>query len=201
MPRKSVHRQRAIANKEKFYFTGEPCRRGHIAKRKTSSKLCVECIRERSAERFQRLKFNADFMAKLALYKKRHRVKNRDSLSEYSKSYRRKNPLVFTKFRAKTYGLSLDQYFDLCVLNHHRCFICGSTCSSSGNGCFRIDHSHQSGAVRGLLCNGCNVGLGSFRDDPKILQSAIEYLSLGIDWRDHGKKLGQEDKVRKRTKA
>jgi len=39
-----------------------------------------------------------------------------------------------------------------------------------------IDHDHETGKVRGLLCWNCNVGIGSLKDDPKILQSAIDYL-------------------------
>ena len=41
-----------------------------------------------------------------------------------------------------------------------------------------IDHNHNTGAFRGILCKTCNRALGMFRDDPKILQSAIEYLQL-----------------------
>lgn len=40
-----------------------------------------------------------------------------------------------------------------------------------------IDHCHTSGKVRGLLCVGCNNGLGCFRDDPERLASAILYLN------------------------
>lgn len=39
-----------------------------------------------------------------------------------------------------------------------------------------IDHDHESGAVRGLLCFPCNAGLGSFSDDPIRVQRALEYL-------------------------
>lgn len=39
-----------------------------------------------------------------------------------------------------------------------------------------VDHNHKTGAVRGLLCNGCNMGLGRFEDNIEWLQNAIDYL-------------------------
>lgn len=55
-----------------------------------------------------------------------------------------------------------------------RCAICGK--EASGNR-FAIDHSHETGEIRGLLCYQCNTGLGSFRDDSELLRKAIAYLS------------------------
>lgn len=39
-----------------------------------------------------------------------------------------------------------------------------------------VDHCHRSGQVRGLLCQGCNSGLGAFRDRDDLLESAYHYL-------------------------
>jgi hypothetical protein len=41
---------------------------------------------------------------------------------------------------------------------------------------WHVDHCHETGKIRGLLCTLCNVGLGSFKDNKEFLKCAIEYL-------------------------
>jgi hypothetical protein len=55
------------------------------------------------------------------------------------------------------------------------CVICGDT------GALVVDHDHQTGKVRGMLCNHCNRGLGHFRDDPMLLEFAAQYLYASAD--------------------
>lgn len=57
-----------------------------------------------------------------------------------------------------------------------RCAICRTEIPGGRHGIFNIDHNHQTGEVRGLLCSKCNVGLGCFKDDLLVLESAIDYL-------------------------
>lgn len=49
-----------------------------------------------------------------------------------------------------------------------------------------VDHNHSTGAVRGLLCSLCNLGLGKFGDDPARLLAAITYLSAYAAFQDKG---------------
>lgn len=56
-----------------------------------------------------------------------------------------------------------------------QCVICGDS------GKLVVDHDHQTGMVRGMLCNHCNRGLGHFRDDPMLLEFAAQYLYASSD--------------------
>jgi hypothetical protein len=79
----------------------------------------------------------------------------------------------------KRYGIEESDYERMLVDQGGACKICGSTnprTSGRKNNYFCIDHCHSTGKVRGLLCHGCNIGLGSFEDDVGRLVSAIHYL-------------------------
>lgn len=72
-----------------------------------------------------------------------------------------------------TYGLSEKDYLEKISEQNNVCAICGT--KQEGK-VLCVDHNHNTGKVRGLLCHNCNIGLGNFKDNPKILESAIEYL-------------------------
>ncbi len=82
----------------------------------------------------------------------------------------------------RLYGMSLDDYEARLREQGGRCAICGGTdpqqkAGPNGASDFVVDHDHSTGAVRGLLCGGCNTGLGLFRDDPVRLEAALRYLA------------------------
>ena len=53
--------------------------------------------------------------------------------------------------------------------------LCG-ICRKSGDKTLHVDHDHDTGAIRGLLCDLCNRGLGYFKDSSKITEFATNYL-------------------------
>lgn len=57
-----------------------------------------------------------------------------------------------------------------------RCAICGGDHPGGRFGNWHIDHDHNSGAVRGVLCSWCNTALGLLGDDPERMDRAAEYL-------------------------
>ena len=74
-----------------------------------------------------------------------------------------------------TYGITSDQYAELLAFQGGACYICRRKPASKR---LAVDHSHQTGETRGLLCRTCNREvLGHLRDDTEALQRAIDYLT------------------------
>ena len=74
----------------------------------------------------------------------------------------------------RKFGLTVADY-DKMVDDHEGvCAICRQPCKTGRR--LAIDHCHGTGAIRGLLCQNCNIGLGKFQDDPALLKAAADYL-------------------------
>jgi hypothetical protein len=74
-------------------------------------------------------------------------------------------------FLMRNYGLTVDDFNEMARLQSGCCAICGSAERQ-----LVVDHCHESGHVRALLCNNCNTGLGMFGDNVDMLISAVAYL-------------------------
>lgn len=94
-------------------------------------------------------------------YGKKYRTENKEKLARKGQAWHLKS----------TFGLSLDDYDCMVTAQDGKCAICGEQ-----NARLCVDHDHETGKIRGLLCRQCNAALGIFYDDPAILQQAIEYL-------------------------
>jgi hypothetical protein len=73
------------------------------------------------------------------------------------------------------YGISYDQLLELYKKCNNRCSICGIE-EKDIKGKLHVDHCHDTGKIRGLLCKNCNVALGHFKDNVDLLKKAINYL-------------------------
>lgn len=98
------------------------------------------------------------------------------------KNWNQRNPdkVRATQLKLK-FGLSWEEYVEIFSQQHGSCAICKTPLVLFGSvkdkhKIANVDHCHVNGNVRGLLCNKCNVGLGSFMDNPTALRNAAEYL-------------------------
>lgn len=75
----------------------------------------------------------------------------------------------------RKYGLSLEEREELLKSTNYSCAICNRHFDTFERG-LHIDHNHETGKVRSVLCPSCNLGLGSFKDDASLLKVAASYL-------------------------
>ena len=68
-----------------------------------------------------------------------------------------------------------EEYDRMHQLQSGKCAICEEA-AGEGKRRLHVDHHHGSGQVRRLLCEGCNTGLGKFKDSAGLLRKAAEYL-------------------------
>lgn len=110
------------------------------------------------------------------------RLKNIDKYREQNRQYKARNrEWIQTLEITRVHGLTVDAYLKMISDQDNKCKICKKeeTRRSRTEGNITrlvVDHCHESGIVRGLLCHACNVALGSFKDSEEALAKAIEYL-------------------------
>jgi hypothetical protein len=134
-------------------------------------------------------------------YHRKYYAKNRERLKEYKRKWQQENPekrVEYSrrqharyeadpeKYRAyfrnrrikREYDLTEAEYAAWVVKQGGRCGICGKEPSGQWHGdrMLNVDHDHETGAVRGLLCNRCNRALGLVGDTEEAVQKLMDYL-------------------------
>ncbi len=74
------------------------------------------------------------------------------------------------------YGITPDDYDRMLSEQNQACAICMATDPGTAHGFWHVDHCHDRGHVRGLLCNTCNLALGLMADDPARMRAAADYI-------------------------
>jgi hypothetical protein len=86
-----------------------------------------------------------------------------------------KTPLEKQASRVRAmYGMEPEDYFSMHEKQDGKCAICQSAPTTQRG--LHLDHCHETGAIRGLLCHNCNIALGCFNDNPALMMRAIKYL-------------------------
>ena len=106
---------------------------------------------------------------------------NKGKMAAYQKAYYKANKnkkivdAVNRHLRNK-YGITPAEKQKMVEEQNGLCLICHKPLGT-GKG-VHIDHDHDTGRVRGVLCTNCNSALGLMKDDPGTLQNAIQYLLI-----------------------
>ena len=116
---------------------------------------------------------------RLKAYGKAHYLKHREKRLRDAAAYRRARPDVQRKSHLGKYGITTDEYDRLFVAQGGVCAVCFEKETTKRKGVVRrlsVDHDHDTGKVRGLLCSWCNLAIGYLRDDALRAHSAVVYL-------------------------
>jgi len=133
-------------------------------------KTCAKCGETKELKEFGKRRNTKD----------RRRGVCKDCQSTYTKKYRERNKdKVKDSQLMSVYGITLAERDSMFEEQDGECAICKREMvrdrGPAENHCC-IDHDHDSGKVRGLLCLKCNTGIGMLKDNPKVLRAAADYL-------------------------
>lgn len=160
-------------------------------------KTCNRCLESKPREEFYAMTSAKDGLQSCCIdcrraYNREHadsiRSRHRDYLRRTGRvGDPRRSPLeqlgighVADPSTLRRYGLTEADYEAMQIAQGFRCAICHSTPPPGER--LAVDHCHDTGAVRGLLCRRCNTGIGLLRDDPQILSAAVAYLDRRDAW-------------------
>jgi hypothetical protein len=109
--------------------------------------------------------------------RQRYEADNRDELNRKRREYRKENPdITRNQWYKQQYGISLDEYQELLDKQHSRCALCHKLSWE----CRRrlvVDHDHETGEVRALLCTGCNILVGFMEKKGRlVVEKALKYI-------------------------
>ena len=130
-------------------------------------KVCNICNKRKPIERF----------SKSSIKKSGYRGDCKDCCRETRNKYKKEYNADYEKNRKlkRVYGISLKDFNSMLISQDFKCGICGK--EIDGTKSTHVDHCHNTGKVRELLCSKCNQGLGQVNESIDILKSMIQYLN------------------------
>ncbi|URN16991.1 MULTISPECIES: endonuclease VII domain-containing protein [Streptomyces] len=150
--------------------------RGKWGQQKYQS-YCKSCENERRKARPKTL----EQIEAARNYRREWADRNREKLNRQQAARRAKDPELYAwreykNHLWKKYRLTWEEYERLYQEQAGKCAICPAKLEDNARRRPAVDHDHDSGVVRGLLCDPCNKGLGHFRDNLALLRAAVSYL-------------------------
>lgn len=111
---------------------------------------------------------------KILLSRRVYYAENKEEIAAKRKLNNSKHGVYRRENLKKHFNITPEEYDNIFNSQNGLCAICSKKCTTGKM--LAVDHDHDTGKVRGLLCSRCNMGIGLLRDSIDILRSAINYL-------------------------
>lgn len=142
----------------------------HPSRKAHARGLCGACYQkwrhENKPDAHEKYKAYQRELSKTEKHKERLRAHRRSKDPKYVRSRRCQN-------LRKKYGITADQYDEMLAAQGGGCAICTR---KPGKGPLHVDHCHDTGAVRGILCHQCNWYLGTIEASEQVRDNFLNYL-------------------------
>ncbi len=134
-------------------------RKSNLEKCKESSRRSWHKNKEKHKKR--KKEYYQDHKEEIDIKNKKWKKEHKEELKIWNKAYRLEH----------IYSLTLEQVNEMLIKQDYKCAICDEMLNGKGD----IDHDHETGKVRGILCRTCNLKLAGI-ENPKFYRKAINYL-------------------------
>ena len=138
------------------------------------TKVCTKCKIEKDITNFnsrggsQKHLYKSRCKECLNNFNQKWRLENMDKV----RVYRAKDKWTLKK-RTSRLGMTVDEFWNMYESQEGKCAICLQDIAAENSA---IDHNHDSGKIRGILCKSCNRGIGLLKDEAQVLNRAYKYL-------------------------
>lgn len=143
------------------------------------TKHCIKCCGKYKPKRV----CTKDQLARIKEYKRVYYQQNKIRIDKRNKEYQTKYPEKIQHQRLKYHlrhkvGLEFEDYQKLLIAQNKKCAICKyvEPDNATSTSKLYVDHDHNNGQIRGLLCMHCNAAIGHFKEDLTILRNAVSYM-------------------------
>jgi hypothetical protein len=110
-------------------------------------------------------------------WKSVHYQRNKNKIIHRASEWNKNNRKIINKRKqVAKYNISIIEFDQMLYKQNNKCAICQHEFKDTP--C--VDHNHNTGKVRGLLCRKCNLGIGFLKDNETMLHNAVKYLSAEV---------------------
>ena len=139
-----------------------------------SNKKCPSCQQEKDTSLFHKNRTTKDGFQWHCIECRKKIDCRPEKRAQDRQRYHENKDTYLNQYYKRVYKIGLKEYDALLTKQNNVCAICEKECSSGRR--LAVDHDHDTGKVRALLCGICNRGLGYFQHNPQIITEAIKYL-------------------------